>query len=43
LRYRWGQWIARDPFYNPNLSLEKADGSYACPPRVSPPGSPNLE
>lgn len=43
LRYRWGQWIARDPFYNPNLSLEKADGSYACPPRVSPPGSPTLE
>ncbi|WP_155889362.1 glycosyltransferase [Cucumibacter marinus] len=45
LRRRWRAWIERDPAYNPNLGLDGADASFACPPRVSLPGhfSPNDE
>jgi GT2 family glycosyltransferase len=31
---RWGDILRNDPAYNPNLSLEFSDFSYAWPPRV---------
>jgi GT2 family glycosyltransferase len=34
---RWGEILLRDPFYNPNLSLERTDCSLAFPPRTTPP------
>ncbi len=36
MRDRWGFEIARDPYYNPNLSLSHAMFELAYPPRVSP-------
>ncbi len=35
LQQRWPGWIARDPFYNPNLSLTRDDMALAEPPRVN--------
>jgi GT2 family glycosyltransferase len=35
MKHRWQAIINNDPFYNPNLSLEKADFSLAFPPRQS--------
>jgi len=35
LRERWPEWIARDPYYNPNLTLRSEDCALAEPPRVS--------
>lgn len=32
----WGEQLSRDPAYNPNLSMEKADFSLARHPRVAP-------
>jgi O-antigen biosynthesis protein len=32
---RWGPALDDDPAYSPNLSLERGDGSPACPPRVT--------
>ena len=34
---RWGDLLANDPAYNPNLSLESEDFSLAWPPRVKKP------
>jgi O-antigen biosynthesis protein len=31
---RWGETLRNDPAYNPNLSLEFSDFSYAWPPRI---------
>ncbi len=41
MRRRWGNWLDNDPYYNPNLSLEREDMSLAWPPRINPtsPGS----
>lgn len=36
MRQRWGDVLARDPAYNPNLTLDSEDFSYAWPPRVEP-------
>ena len=33
---RWGQLLLHDPGYNPNLSLEREDYSFAAPPRIKP-------
>jgi len=33
MRARWSQAIAKDPYYNPNLSLEREDFTLAFPPR----------
>jgi len=34
IQKRWGHILKNDPAYNPNLTLEKEDFSYAFPPRV---------
>jgi GT2 family glycosyltransferase len=34
VRERWGQKLAVDPCYNPNLTLEREEFSFAWPPRV---------
>ena len=34
LYYRWSHLVAKDPFYNPNLTLDAEDVSLADPPRV---------
>ncbi len=34
---KWGSRIARDRYYNENLSVEREDGSLAWPPRWVPP------
>jgi GT2 family glycosyltransferase len=36
VRDRWGLEIARDPYYNPNLSLNHGLFQLAYPPRTSP-------
>jgi GT2 family glycosyltransferase len=33
LQERWAAWIANDPAYNPNLSIQREDCSLAWPPR----------
>lgn len=33
MRERWGEWLADDPAYNPNLTLEHEDFGLAWPPR----------
>ena len=33
---RWGSLLLNDPAYSPNLTLDREDFSYACPPRVAP-------
>ncbi|SIR93662.1 Glycosyltransferase, GT2 family [Aquipseudomonas alcaligenes] len=35
MRNHWDLWLANDPYYNPNLSLEHEDFSLAWPPRVN--------
>jgi len=40
LRARWGDRLANDPAYNPNLSLQTEDFSLAYPPRVPALGEP---
>ena len=37
LKARWHHEIARDPFYNPNLTIAAEDFSLAWPPRVGKP------
>ena len=37
LRRRWRARLERDPYYNPNLSNERADFSLADPPRIERP------
>jgi len=37
---RWKAVIERDPFYNPNLTLEREDFSYTFPPRGYPASAP---
>ncbi|MBV9010105.1 MAG: glycosyltransferase [Verrucomicrobia bacterium] len=37
MRGRWGDVLANDPFYNPNLDLTDELYSLAFPPRVTPP------
>lgn len=37
LRKRWGSELERDPYYNPNLSLEREDFALGRPPRASKP------
>lgn len=37
MRERWGDGLNRDPFYNPNLTLESARGGLAFPPRAAKP------
>ena len=33
---RWGSSLMNDPAYNPNLTLDREDFSYAWPPRLNP-------
>lgn len=33
LKDRWGEWLRADPYFNPNLSLERPDFVLAHPPR----------
>lgn len=33
---RWGDLLTNDPAYNPNLTLDNEDYSYAFPPRIEP-------
>lgn len=35
MRHHWDLWLANDPYYNPNLSLEHEDFSLAWPPRIN--------
>jgi glycosyltransferase involved in cell wall biosynthesis len=37
LQTRWGQTLNCDPYYNPNLTLDRDDFSLAFPPRVKSP------
>jgi glycosyltransferase involved in cell wall biosynthesis len=37
LRERWSEWLAHDPAYSPNLTLERENASLAFPPRVGLP------
>lgn len=37
LRTRWSDALLADPFWNPNLSLARADGELALPSRRTPP------
>ncbi|HEY5838002.1 MAG TPA: glycosyltransferase [Pyrinomonadaceae bacterium] len=37
LKARWRQEVARDPFYNPNLTIAAEDYSLAWPPRLGKP------
>jgi hypothetical protein len=37
MQWRWGKWLRSDPYYNPNLTLEREDFSLAWPPRVRHP------
>ncbi len=37
IREKWGDTLMKDPFYNPNLSLERDFFTLAFPPRVSRP------
>ncbi|MBP2294389.1 glycosyltransferase [Azospirillum rugosum] len=37
MRRRWGDRLAQDPYYNPNLSLDAEDFGLAFPPRVLKP------
>ncbi|PVE21374.1 glycosyl transferase family 2 [Microvirga sp. KLBC 81] len=37
MRAQWGDFLARDPFYSPNLSLDTCTPELAFPPRVSRP------
>jgi GT2 family glycosyltransferase len=34
MQKRWGNLLINDPAYNPNLTLDREDFSYAWPPRV---------
>lgn len=34
MKNRWGEILLNDPYYNPNLTIERADFSLAWPPRV---------
>jgi GT2 family glycosyltransferase len=36
MRERWQEVLTDDPYYNPNLSLERADFALAFPPRDTP-------
>jgi len=36
MQKRWGERLLNDPAYNPNLTLDREDFSYAFPPRVTP-------
>jgi glycosyltransferase involved in cell wall biosynthesis len=36
MKSRWGDALINDPAYNPNLTLDYEDFSYAWPPRVEP-------
>jgi glycosyltransferase involved in cell wall biosynthesis len=36
MKKRWGDVLMNDPAYNPNLTLEREDFSYAWPPRIEP-------
>lgn len=42
MRQRWGDVLDRDPFYNPNLSLDRPDLTLAYPPRAPRPWSTRL-
>ena len=35
MQQRWGEFLLRDPAYNPNLTLDHEDFSLAWPPRVA--------
>ncbi len=37
MKSRWGQALLHDPYYNPNLTLDREDFSLAFPPGVSKP------
>ncbi len=34
MKRTWGDWIANDPAYNPNLTIDREDFSLAWPPRL---------
>ncbi|MBT5966362.1 MAG: hypothetical protein HOG60_03505 [Gammaproteobacteria bacterium] len=35
MKQRWGEGLLKDPAYNPNLTLDREDFSFAWPPRNS--------
>ena len=37
MKQRWGDKIARDPYYNPNLSLEREDFTLSFPLEATQP------
>lgn len=37
MKRRWGNLLIKDPYYNPNLTLERDDFSLASPPRLNKP------
>lgn len=37
MKERWGERLLHDPYYNPNLTLEREDFSLAYPPRITSP------
>ncbi len=34
VKRRWGDLVLKDPYYSPNLTIDREDFSLACPPRV---------
>jgi hypothetical protein len=34
MKNRWGTLLAKDPYYSPNLTIEREDFSFAKTPRV---------
>jgi len=36
IKARWGTALLSDPAYNPNLTLDREDWSFAYPPRLPP-------
>jgi len=41
MKHRWGEALANDPYYSPNLSLERDDFVLAAVPRVPIPWRQN--
>lgn len=35
MKRRWGDSLLIDPAYNPNLTVDREDFSFACPPRLN--------
>lgn len=37
MKSRWGQALLHDPYYNPNLTLDRHNLELASPPRMARP------